>query len=1010
MNKFLNFAIKNRYAFFIIFGVASILGYFLAFKLPEDIFPNVVFPRVVITVNANYEPINKTLANITIPMEQGIKSVEGVQEIRSRTGPGLVMLNVYFSPNTNPYRAYQMITSKISELQMDMGVKATFDVRLMGPSAYSIAGYALVSRQLPIDKLSNIVRYTIKPALLSINGVYDIDIVGGTYSTMDVVLNPSVLQKLNIPINVILDQIQNYTQNHFIGQYSQKNYSILVFGIQTPKDEQDILNIPIYYNNQTITLKDIASVVKGNYPMLSYVNVDGYPSTVIFNIHRTTDANAVDVIDKVDKTLKDLKLPQHTKIIKWFDVTDFINSSIKSVIDAILLGSLITLVVIALFLNNVRLSLLTAIVIPVSILCALLVLYILHGSLNLMSLGGLAASIGALVDHAIVVMENIEKNINKPKPKLESVVNASAEILKPMTLATITSISVFAPLFFLSGIIGVFFKELALAVILALVISQFVSMTITPSVAYMALPNTVKPEPKWLVKLTRIYQKLFLSFYRKKSLSVVVILILLIGSFGLYKSMKTGFLPEWDEGMFVLDFTGPSGASSQNTFEIVKHIEDIVASIPEVKHYSMRIGASLGQPRNPTNKGDMLIMLKDNRSKSIFEIMREIRQRVNAKIHVLTEFDMAQVLRDRLGDITGQHAPFSVIIHGSNPNTLVKIGQEIRDKIRQDPLFKEVNLKTLFYGPYYYISLKKNAYADYGITYDDVVKTLKLHLWGITLTNYLNGDERIFIRAYEPFNPNQENIYNINIYSPKKQMYIPIPLVANIKFEKNVPGISRRNLQNVAVVRVKMHKENLSLGIKELKKILDKIIMPEGYYYTIEGFYKEQQQSFKEMAIVIVFSTLIVLALLIFQFESLLQAISVIFVLSLSVFGVFLALILVDKPLDVTSFMGMLLVLSVVVNNGILIFDYYNAELKDGFEHREAIVRACKKRFRPILMTMVADVLGFLPIAIAIGRGTEVIQNMAISVMGGLFVGIFLSLLVLPVFYSFLKNIFTKNL
>ncbi len=938
-------------------------------------------------------------------MEEGIKSVEGVQEVRSRTGPGLVMLNVYFNPNVNPYRAFQLINSKISELQMDMGVKAKFDIRLMGPSAYSIAGYALVSKNAPINELSNIVRYTIKPALLSIQGVYEVDMVGGTYSTVDITLNPSTLQKLNLPVNAILDQIKNYAQNHFIGEYKQKNFSVLVFGIQTPKDQQDILNIPIYYNDQTILLKDIAYVVKGNYPMLSYVNVDGYPTSVIFNIHRTNDANAINVVNKVDDTLKSLKLPPNVKMVKWFDVTDFISSSIRSVIDAILIGSLITLVVIAIFLNNIRLSLLTAIVIPISILCALLIMYLINGSLNLMSLGGLAASIGALVDHAIVVMENIEKNINKPRPKLESVINASSEILKPMTLATLTSISVFAPLFFLSGIIGVFFKELALSVILALVISQLVSMSITPSIAYMAIPNTVKDEPKWLIKLTYIYQKLFNGFYNKKSLSILIVIFLVIGSFLFYKSMKTGFLPEWDEGMFVLDFTGPSGASVQNTYEIVKHIEDIVASNKDVKHYSLRIGASLGQPRNPANKGDMLITLKDHRSKSIFEVMREIREKVDAKIHVLKEFDMAQVLRDRLGDITGQHAPFSVIIHGSNPDTLVRLGEEIRTKVKKDPIFKEVNLKTLFYGPYYYVSLKQNAYADYGITYDDVIKSLKLHLWGITLTNYLQGEKRVFIRAYEPFNPNDEPLKDINIYSPKKHMYIPVSLVANIKFEKNVPGISRRNLENVAVVRVKMHKENLALGIRHLRAILDKIIMPQGYYYTIEGFYKEQQQSFKQMSIVITFSTLIVLALLIFQFESFLKAISVIFVLSLSVFGVFLALIITDKPLDVTSFMGMLLVLSVVVNNGILIFDYYNNELRDGFEHKDALIRACKKRFRPILMTMVADVFGFLPIALAIGRGTEVIQNMAISVMGGLSIGVFLSLLVLPVFYSFLRSI-----
>lgn len=1016
MRKLVDFSLKNPLAIIIIFFSFSLLGFFLSKKLPEDVFPNKVFPRVVVTVSSGYTPMNTMLNSVTIPIENAVKSVEGVKEVRSRTGPGISVIDIYFNWGIDPYRAYQMVLAKISSVEQDFNVKPSIDVRLMSPSAYAIAGYALVSDSAPLYELKNIVDYTIRPKLLSIDGIYKVNVVGGTENAASITLDLSKMQTYGINLDDVLSAIKSALNVRFLGNLRYANKGVLSFYYDNPSNIEDLLSIPINKGNVPIKLSDIATAIYTNYPTLSYVSVDGYKNAVIFNIKRDYSANSVDLVKKVDKKLKEIEpsLPKNVKIIKWFDITSFISISIRSVVDAIIIGSIITLIVIGIFLNSFRLASLTAIVIPVSIFCSLVVIYILHGSLNIMSLGGLAASVGALVDHAIVVMENIERNINTEKPKYEIILNSASTILRPMSVATLSSISIFVPLFFLQDIIGVFFKELAMSVVLTLFISQLSAIFLTPLLAYFAIKKSENNshkninEPTWLLKLNEFYSKAFLKIEKKSYLGIIGALSLLVLALFSYKALPTSFLPEWDEGMIVLDFSTKPGSSIEDSYNVAKYIEKILNNIKEIKHYSLRIGAGIGQPRTPSNKGDFLIWLKNDRNKSVFEIMDEIRKEVNTHIHTLIEFDLAQVLHDRLGDITGQHAPFEVIIYGKDPDTLIKIAKDIREKIKQNKLFEEVNLKTLFFGPYLYIKALPNTYKDFGITDKDIENTVRAYLFGIDAGSFLEGEYPVYIRIVLPFEKKYENIENALIYSPKLNSYVKLKDVASLKLIKAVPQITRRNMAQMALVRAKMVKNNYKEGAKAIKEILKSYRFPEGYTYSLTGFYKDQEKSFKNLTRVILFSMVIIFTLLLLQFRSVLQSLAVFIGTSLSISGSLFALLITGKSLDVTAFMGVLLTLSIVINNGILIFDRFNdikTEIKDDLE---ALRLAVLERFRPIIMTMVADSFGFLPIAFAIGKGTEIIQNMAIGVMGGLISGIFISLFISPTLFLFIKS-FTKK-
>lgn len=980
---------------------------FLYKNLPQDVFPNAVFPRIKINISSSYTPIDKMLFDITKPIEEEIKTVHGVNEIRSTTGVGNAVIDVFFSWETDPDKAYELTLANISRISSELPKNTLFDVKLMSPSAFSIANYSIVSETVPEEDLTNIAKYNVKPKILSVNGVYNVEFQGDKYKTFDIFLNPSVMFGYGLVFDDVFKAINSRIQTSFLGGVNSGGKNMITFFYSRPEDIKSILKIPVKTSeNKTIFLGDIANVVNGSYPVLAMVKTNNYKSSVILNVFRDNQSNGVDVINDVDQVIDEIskKLPKEVSIIKWYDLTNFVSISVRSVIDAIVLGSVITLVVITIFLGRIRLALLTVFIIPVSILISIIVIYLLKGSINIMSLGGLAASIGAIVDHAIVVMENIEKNFTTEKSKAEIVIESSGDILTPMFFATVTSASVFIPLLFLSDVVGMFFKALAASVVSTLVISQLLAIVFTPLLAFMVVKKKHHKEPFWFGIFRKIYSSSLNIAIRFSFWVIPFALVLFAVIFFAYKNMATTFLPEWDEGAIVIDFVTTPGTSPEQTYGVVKHIEEIVKKIPEVENITLRIGAGIGEVAMPTNNGDFVLVLKNDRKRSTNEIIEEIEEEVNENIHSLQEFDVYQILGDRLGDLTGEHAPFEVIIYGNEEEKLLEIGEQLKEQIEKNPLFKEVNLKTSFYGPYIYITPKDNTYSDYGISDSDLANYSQLALWGIDSGNIIQGETPVTLRLKIPFSSNLTEFYKLPVWSPKLNTFVPLRDIAEIIFKDKIPEVNHKNLASMALITTRLNDNDFTKGARNLRSIINNFKVPEGYSTSLEGFYKSQQESFTQLEYIVSFSILIVLALLVLQFGSFLQGVSVLLGTLLSVTGVLLALLITGKPIDVTAFIGILLVISIVINNGILIFDYYNKFLTDEHDITQALIHACKQRMRPIIMTMAANALGFLPVAFAMGRGTEIIQPMAIAVMGGLIFSIILSLFFMPSFYILFKG------
>ncbi|ADY73790.1 acriflavin resistance protein [Desulfurobacterium thermolithotrophum DSM 11699] len=1006
--KIFLFILQRKFAISLTLLILSLVGYLVSKDIPRGVFPNVFFPRIEVTIENGFVPVEQMLSEVTKPAEESLKTVQDAEKIVSKTSVGSTEINIYFDWKINPYLAYQLVQARVAELKNRLPSTANVVVRQATPSIYPIAIYAICSNSLPRDKLTEILYYQLKPLFLSIKGVYDIEIKAPEWEEYHVIVDLKKLANYNIDIGKVVSILREQTKIKFLGKLDSPHKQYIISLYQKSKDIYKLLKIKIpVSNSKFISLSDIAIIVKSHTPVKSISAFSGYKNAVVFNLLRQPNANSVEVVKNVDELLGKINASlkkQGIIIKKSYDSTLFIEEAIKSVRDAILLGSVIAVFIIYLFLRKVKLSLATLLTIPVIFFITIIGIKITKLDFNLFSLGGLAAAIGGLIDHIIIVTENIERHLRKGKDKLTAVIEGSKEIIPIMTVATLISIIVFIPLLLVSGIVGVFFKQLALVLVATYIISQILAIFFVPIVAYILLPQKEEKKVDLIERLKEKYANFLRRALKYDYLSVPLIIIGILTTFVLYKALPSTFLPKWDEGNLVVDFSFSPGTSLEEAYKEAMEIGKIINSIPEVENWTLRIGTSLGHIVTQPSKGDFLVVLKSNRKRSIFQIKEELRAKVLSRFPNLQEFDLPQVLEDRLGDIMGAEAPISIILYGSDPEKLIKTGQYLRDILRKQPLLEEVNLKTNYVSPSIQISVKPDAEALYGITVNDIYNQLYSIYWGKVIGNIMQGEKIINIRLLSSQKKSFFEIQKLKVYSPKLGKLIPISYVVDISFKDKVPEITHYNLSPVSVITLRFKGNNMSKAVEIIQKVIKEAKISSSISPVISGFYKEQQKSFKEMLFVIILSIVIILTALMFQFGDFKISISTLLALILTLIGVFMALLLTAKPLDITAFMGMLIVLSIAINNNILIFDFYKMSEKNHLSETEKIVAATSTRFRPIMMTMLSNSFAMLPIALTIGSGTQILQDMAIAIIGGLLFAIFVNLWIIPMFFHFIKK------
>ena len=575
-----------------------------------------------------------------------------------------------------------------------------------------------------------------------------------------------------------------------------------------------------------------------------------------------------------------------------------------------------------------------------------------------------------------------------------------------MSVATTLSILIFIPLLLVSGIVGVFFKQLAIVLVTTYFISQLIAIFLTPVISYITLPKEQNKNEDFMQKYIDKYINFMRKSFKHSWISLPLIIVSLATSAVLYLHIPSTFLPQWDEGNIVVDLVLPTEITLNQSKEEFDEIGTILNKIPEVKDWTMRIGTGLGKINIPINQGDFLVTLKANHKRSSFEVIDDIRTKVEAKIPNIVELGLSQVLEDRLGDIMGADAPISVHLFGSNPKELITQGYKLQKVLRKIKDVEEVNVLTSYASPAINIKAKSIAQSRYGITEAMIRSQINTLYYGEIVASVANGEKLTNLRVLMS-RPNIDPIeylkQDLKIYSPTLKQRIPLKELADISYQNKVAEVSHYNLSPVCVLGIRFIGNNMSGVVANIKKEMNNAKIPDNITSEISGFYKEQQKSFKQMSLVILFAITIIFIGLLLNFSSLRIAISIVTALILTSTGVFLALYLTHKPLDIMAFMGVLIVLSIVINNNVLIYDFFQMNLNNRNNEIEQQLDALALRAKPILMTMVSNALALLPIALAIGTGTQIIQDLAIAIMGGLLFAIVINLYIIPLFFHFIR-------
>jgi len=997
------FAVKNKRAVIFTALLLSLIGFYLIYEIPEGVFPDATFPRIAVMVDYGLAPLKEMEMEVAKPIEEAVMMVEGVRLVRSSISRGSAEINIDFQWNQDMFRAYQLVQAKVSGIQNQLPKGVQLEVRRFTTSTYPVAGYSLTSDKLDLLHLRDLAIYTIRPQLASIPGIYNIEVMGGKEREYWVNLNPQKLAALKLDYRMIEDALQKSNSLKYVGRLNESNKLYLNIADNRFLNIDDIKNTVIARHGATpIFLSEIATVEPALRETFLACESDLKPA-VLVTIIKQPGTNAVSIMKEVRKRWSNLEatvLPKDVKVKKWYDMTDFIQRSMHNVRDAIFLGALLTILILLLFLRRIRITLVTAIIIPIALLITFIFIKLLGANLNLMSLGGLAAAIGILVDNAIVVVENIERYLEEGHPRAKAVTQATSEIIPPLLGATLTTLVVFIPLVFLSGVPGIFFRALASTLAIAIFVSMLLAVFVTPALAMLFISTKKKNPGRFLPKIIALQQKSLKSAIRWPAITFSLIILLTFVAVFSYLRIPSGFLPKWDERTIILDYIAPPGSSIESTHQMLQSIENYIMALPEVRAYSLRIGRGLAHPRKPANKGDFVISIRRNTKRSSFEIMDDLCNYVSHK-EPRMEVELFQLLPDRLNDLSGEIAPIVIKVFGNNLSLIQQLAAQIADSLSQIP-----NVVDVFPGftqnePELTIRVIPKVARFYGLTVTDVNNAVKMALWGDVPTSMMEGLKMIPVRVrYNKADFNHfEKIKRLPIYLASIDRVLPLEEVADIQKLPGKADIDHENLSQVVNVKAHISGRNLGSIIKDLKVMLARIPLPPGVTVEIGGQYESQQRAFRELMLILTFGLMLVYTILLFEFKSFRTSGVILLGTVLSVSGVFLMLWITGIPLDISAFMGMIMIIGVVVNNGILLIDYAEKYLKKSYDVAEALLLAGRVRLRPILMTTLATIFGFIPLALAFGEGSEMLQPLAVSMIGGMSLSMLLSLLVIPGLY-----------
>lgn len=996
-----NFFVVYRSPLAVVMLLLMLGGGMIYSVMQRSLFPEITFPKIVVIADDGLQPEEKMLATVTRPLENALNEVPGVQTLHSTTSRGSLEIQVFLNWDVNVDLANQQIESAIAQVRNMLPAETEITVKKMNPSILPVMGYVLDGKNKSPIELTLIANKIVAPYLGQVPGVAAVRNVGGKSKEFSINLDAGKLTQLGISATDVLGALNEgnfITANGFVSDYNRMYLNLTSAAYTSLSDLQ---NVVIQNNGQrVIHLSDIAGISIHEQKELTRINANGKPALLIGVVKEPT-ANLLDLTTDVEQRIAELNkniLPQGVSLQPYYIQADFVLNAIKSVTDSLWLGLLLAMIVVIIFLRSLRSSLVVLFTIPVTIAVSLIVMYALGYTLNIMTIGALAASIGLIIDDAIVVVEQIHRtHEEEPHMETKDLLGGSIKYLLPAMIgSSLSTIVIFLPFRIMGGVAGSYFNVLTNTMIVILVSSFFVTWILLPAVYLIVAgkklkdvaPHTVTKTPK---------QHSWISFFIKRPwISLLFVLTLLVGFLMEYSKLETGFLPDMDEGTIVLDYSTPPGTSLDETDKILIQVEQMLMKIPEVESYSRRTGTQMGFFITEPNTGDYLIQLKKDRSRTTEEVIDDIRQHIESTQPALV-VDFGQVIGDMLGDLVAFVQPIEVKIFGNDKQTLQALADSVTQIVSEVNGTADVFNGQVISGPSVNITPDYSKLAFYKIAPADFESQMQMQNSGVDAGYVFEHEQTTPIRIYMNAKQNVgvNDLKNQKVFLSNGQL-IPLTSLATISVAAGSSEINRENLKLMTAVTARLNGRDLGSTIKEIQqKVSARIHFPTGYSIEYGGTYAQQQQSFKELLLILICASLLVFTVIVFLFRDVKISFIILMLSVMGITGSLFALFITGTPLNVSSYTGLIMMVGIIGENAIFTFLQFS-ESRLNMNTEDAIVFAIATRLRPKLMTALGAIIALFPIALGIGTGAQLHQPLAIAVIGGFLIALPLLLIVFP--------------
>jgi len=996
---------RQRRLVLLVVGLVSVAGIWAGVELPSAIYPELNFSRIKIVAQGSSLGARQVVFSVTRPLEEAVSVVPGVTRVQSHSIRGASELSITFSPTTDMAYALQLVRARVNQIQGSLPPDLDIEIERLTPSLFPILSYNLQGGD-PAT-LYDIARYEIKPLLSRVPGVGRVDVQGSDVREIEVMVDPARLSAVGISYADLADAIRRAVTVQAVGRVAQNYRQYLIVTDQEAHSAADVGAVVL---GSGLHVRDVATVQVGTEDHVRIVAGDGKPAALI-NVARQVGGNTVAIADSVAGVMAGLarSLPPGVRLKPVYDQAALVRDAVRSVRDAMLVGAALAVLVLLVFLRHGRITAISATSIPVTLAVTIFVMSVIGQTFNLMTLGAMAIAIGLVIDDAVVITENIARHLLLGGGRVQAIRAAVQELIWPVTTSTITTVVVFLPLGLLQGVVGQFFAALATTLTVAVLVSLALALTLIPLLAEQfvtahevgaSVTGALARVQRGLEDLGPRYERgLARALGRPRRLGAAL-LVLAAGGVGLWRLVGTGFLPEIDEGAFVLDYFTPGGTALAETNREVGIAESILAATPEITGTSRRTGAELGFFATAQNSGDIVVRLtpRNRRRRDVFAVMDEVRDETATAVPRL-HIEFMQILADVINDLAGAARPVEVKLFGESLDTLEAYARRLAPELERID-----GLEDLYNGvsePSAELLMRVNEAeaGRIGMTPVDVGSAVSAALLGVPAGEIRAGDRPVAVRVRAPdsvrFDP--QRLRALPLLGGPGRRGTPLGSLATFAPTESRLSLERENQQQMIVMTADVSGRSLGGVMTEVRRVLAGHPAPPGVRVALAGQYAGQQEAFRALLLVLALAAVSVCAVMVVQFESFVEPLVVLLVAPVSFVGALALLFLTGTPLNVSSFMGLILLVGLIVKNGIILLDFTRLRMREeGVSLEVAIREAGRVRLRPILMTTLCTLFGLLPLALGIGAGSEMQRPLALAVIGGLALSTPITLFAVP--------------